>query len=92
MRKWAKVLTDRTVDIVCDVCGKSCNVPFGTGCNKVDSFEYGMLVPEFGYMSGRDITSNTEKEEQTFELCESCYNKVESFIKGMKSAFERNMP
>lgn len=91
MRKQEKVLTDRTVDIFCDICHESCKVPFTDTDEELGiyNFEYGRLVPEFGCMSNRDAETNTQREAQTFELCEKCYNRVEQFIKGAKLGHDR---
>ena len=60
-------------DITCDVCGQSClRDPKYT-----ESYEYGTLKAEWGYLSERDMT----REE--CHICEFCFNKVRAFIESL---------
>lgn len=62
-----EVLVERAVDIVCDVCGKSCTESLGGP-------EYATLKAHWGYESNKDL------EEHECHLCEGCYDKVKDFI------------
>jgi hypothetical protein len=77
MRKYKKVLRDALEDIVCDICGKTCL----SDCSMEDPLmaEYATIEGVWGYCSKRD------GEFYKCDMCESCFEKVENFIKSLKS-------
>ena len=60
------------VNITCDICQGDC-FP-----KQYYDAEYALLYAHFGYNSSRDC------DHIEWVLCEHCFNKVESFIKGIK--------
>lgn len=68
MKVIGKIEIDSLVDVVCDVCDKSC---------KVDDFsnlEYAMLLADWGYGSTRD------GEQHEAHFCQECYEHLINHI------------
>lgn len=67
MNIYDKVPKEVVVDVQCDICGKSCKTDFGlTECAE--------LYSHWGYASNKD------GEKHMCQMCETCYDKVKSFI------------
>ena len=71
MLKFEKVeiVEERVVDIICNVCGKSCR-------DKCDmNYEYADLSANWGYGSNKDMLQTHA------HICSSCYDKIaETFV------------
>jgi len=75
-----------TVDVLCDICGKSCKKHEGVVGNPVRtdngepyySFEYMTLKANWGYHSEHDC------EEWVAQVCESCVVEKFSFVNFQK--------
>ena len=66
-----EVLTDKVVDVICDICSKSCKD------SEDMNLEYAEIhIPGggWGYDSGKD------GEDHKCQMCEGCYDKVRNFI------------
>ena len=61
-----RILTEKVVDIKCDICQQSCARECG--------FEYATLSAYWGY------DSNKDGQNCLCHLCETCYDKVAEFI------------
>jgi hypothetical protein len=78
MKVEEEIPTMKVVDVICDICGKSCKAAencFGNPTNC--SIEYAeILIPGGGW--GYDSRKDGENHE--CHMCETCYDKVRSFI------------
>jgi hypothetical protein len=72
MRTYKKVIKEQVEDIICDICKSSCM----SECSLQDPgmAEYAMLEATWGYCSKKD------GDKYSCEMCESCFEKVYSFI------------
>lgn len=61
-------------DIICDICGHSCNM---SHWENIKSFEYATLFANWGYCSNLDNTSCE------CHMCEDCFDKVCAFIESL---------
>ncbi|RUO37771.1 hypothetical protein CWE13_07450 [Aliidiomarina shirensis] len=80
MKKTAEVAKETTVDIVCDICGKSV-VPdaYRALQNNLSEFQdFAVLHASFGYGSSRD------GEKVHFDLCEACFETLAEYIEKLK--------
>jgi hypothetical protein len=75
MRKFEKKLKDTLVEILCDICGKTCSCP---GFEDASMAEYATLEASWGYCSASD------GNQHHCEMCEDCFEKVTSFIESIK--------
>ena len=64
------VETDIVSDIICDICGGTCNTEYG--------HEFMQLSANWGFMSNKDL------EEWTAQICEKCVDDKFSFVKFTK--------
>lgn len=69
-RRYRKKLTKKIVDIICDICGRSCK-------DYLDNFECALLESCWGYTSKKDL------EKHECYMCEECYDKVFCFIESI---------
>lgn len=70
MRKYTLGTDPVLTEVVCNCCGKS--IPLQNGIAKED---YIHLKKEWGYFSDKDGVT------QSFDLCESCYDKwIKTFV------------
>lgn len=67
MKKYAVVPTETIVDVVCDVCKKSCKTQLG-------DYEHATLAAVWGYASRKD------GESYRADLCEDCFDNIVAFI------------
>lgn len=68
-----------TTDITCDICNKSCKDELG-------NFEYALLEADWGYTSNKDL------EQHSCYMCETCYDKVKSFIESINGSIKVKHP
>lgn len=68
------------VDIVCDICGKSCWDKGGL------EFECASIVVNWGYHSKKD------SERHEIDICESCYDELPFVKAGQVRIYEENKP
>jgi hypothetical protein len=65
------VTEDQVVDIICDICEKSCKVPIGHASKGKDyNFEYSTLGADWGYGSYHD------GDWWHFDFCIDCSEKL----------------
>ncbi len=76
------VAISKTVDVLCDCCGKSCKKsypPYEQEGLPHDSFEYMELKAHWGFLSDHDL------EEWTAQVCENCVvEKLSGIVKFKK--------
>jgi hypothetical protein len=72
--KKKNVKTDVLIEIICDHCGRSCEVEFGSG-----NYEFMKLDASWGYGSKKDF------EKWSAHLCEKCVDELFNNPKNKKS-------
>ena len=73
--KKVEIKTETVVDIICDICNKSCIKSRNTNtADDVHSAEYSTLLANWGYYSKKD------GEKWEFQFCEECSDKLYKFI------------
>lgn len=70
MKKYEVRPVETLVDILCDICGKSCKTP-------LEDFEYAALRAEWGYSSRKD------GENHSTTMCENCFDEIAAHIARM---------
>lgn len=86
MKKYKTRQARVLVDILCDVCGKSCknefNAVLGDDDEQLDEagdFEYGTVSASWGYSSRKDGVSYSAT------LCETCFDDVVKHINNLRT-------
>jgi hypothetical protein len=83
MKKYKTRQARVLVDILCDVCGKSCKndnyYADDTLLREDADFEYGTVSATWGYFSCKD------GESYSTVLCESCFDDVVKHIEALKT-------
>ena len=77
MRKYKSALRPVLEDVFCDICGKSCSSECSMGDPTM--LEYATLEVFWGYCSRKD------GDNYSCEMCESCFDKIKSFIDSIRA-------
>ena len=92
MKKYEVRPVETLVDILCDVCEKSCKNDRHYGddapLHEDGDFEYAALSATWGYFSRKD------SESYSTIMCEDCFDEIAAHIAGMveQKQTNRNLP
>lgn len=68
------------VEVLCDICGRSCGAPDGL------IVEYASLTVNWGYHSQKD------HERHEIDICEPCYDQLPFVKAGQVRIYDANQP
>jgi len=73
MKQYTMQQTEVLSDIICDICGHSCNAAPDETWGPM--LEYAILSASWGYCS-----NNKDMTKHECHMCEKCFDKVAAFI------------